>query len=77
MSKGYTKQEVQEWKGWAERRKEMSKKKVFKVCFSDLIEAESEEQCYERLLDYLGEVVKYGDVCGFDFKEAEPSEKIK
>jgi hypothetical protein len=55
----------------------MSKKKVFKVCFSDLIEAESEEQCYERLLEYLGEVVKYGDVCGFDFKEAEPLEKIK
>lgn len=50
-------------------------KKTFKVRFFDLFEAESEEQCYERLLEYLGEVVNNGDVCGFDFEEHNPSEE--
>lgn len=47
------------------------KMKKFSVTCDFVIEAESEEDAYEKLLDYLAEYVQYGDVTGFEFKEDE------
>jgi hypothetical protein len=47
-------------------------KKVYKVTYTDLIEAESEEAAYATLLTYLGEVVEYADVTAFEFEEVVP-----
>lgn len=43
--------------------------KNFTVKCDFSIEAESEEEAYKKLLDYLAECVHYGDVTVFDFKE--------
>lgn len=43
--------------------------KNFAVKCDFSIEAESEEDAYEKLLDYLAECVRHGDVTVFDFKE--------
>jgi len=43
--------------------------KKFNVTFTDEIMAESEEDAYNELLTYLGEVVSSQDVTAFDFKE--------
>ena len=48
------------------------KNKVYKVTFTDLIEAESEEAAYASLLNYLGSVVEYADVTAFEFEEVVP-----
>jgi len=45
--------------------------KTYTVNCDFLIEAESEEEAYENLLEYLAECVRYGDVTVFDFKEQE------
>ena len=39
----------------------------YRVTFEDEIEAESEEEAYERLLDYLGDVVHFEDVSAWEF----------
>jgi len=44
--------------------------KKFNVTFEDVFEAESEEDCYEILLDYLNDCVNYEDVTAFEFNEA-------
>lgn len=44
---------------------------TYNVNCNFLIEAESEEEAYEKLLDYLAECVRYKDVTVFDFKEQE------
>tara|TARA_B100000212_G_C27353461_1_gene524731 strand:+ start:803 stop:1141 length:339 start_codon:yes stop_codon:yes gene_type:complete len=63
MSKGYTKQEVQEWKGWAEKRKEMSKKKTFEIQLLSHVEGETQE---EAIKEFLTDIIqrKYSDICG-------------
>ena len=60
MSKGYTKQEVQEWKGWAEKRKEMSKKKTFEIQMLMHIDAETKEEAVQTFLANL-EMVDFVD----------------
>lgn len=40
----------------------------FKVTFAEEIEADSEEQAYEKLLDYLDEIVRMEDVTTFNFE---------
>jgi ATP-dependent Zn protease len=47
----------------------MSKK--FEVTFNDWIEADTEEEAWDKLLDYLSECVQYRDVTVFEFKEKE------
>lgn len=47
----------------------MNEMKAFTVKCDFSIEAESEEDAYEKLLDYLSECVRYGDVTIFDFEE--------
>lgn len=39
-----------------------------------VIEASTEEEAYEKFLDYLAECVRYGDVTVFDFKERNENE---
>ena len=47
----------------------------FQVTFNDVFEnCESEEQAYDALLEYLSNVVRFGDVTAFDFKLVEESE---
>lgn len=41
----------------------------FKVTFVGEIEAETEEEAYDKLLDYLSETVKTEDVTDFDFEK--------
>jgi ATP-dependent Zn protease len=43
--------------------------KQYKVTFTDFIEADSEEQAYDKLLEYLKDICKYEDVTAFDFSE--------
>jgi len=43
--------------------------KKFLVTFKDTIVAETEEDAYDKLLDYLRYTVRYEDVTPFDFKE--------
>ena len=43
--------------------------KTFSVSCDLDIEADSEEEAYDKFLDYLAECVRYGDVTVFDFKE--------
>ena len=45
--------------------------KKFKITFEDVFIAEDKEQAYERLLDYLHEIVRVEDVTAFEFKEVE------
>jgi len=41
----------------------------FKINFVDVIDANTEEEAYEELLRYLGEVVNNQDVTAFDFEQ--------
>lgn len=43
--------------------------KTYKVTFTDTIKANTEEDAYGELLDYLSECVRFGDVTAFDFAE--------
>lgn len=43
--------------------------KMFSVSCDLDIEADTEEDAYDKFLDYLAECVRYGDVTVFDFKE--------
>ena len=43
--------------------------KKFKVTFIDYIEAESEEDAYDNVLDYCAEVYNSRDVTAFKFQE--------
>ena len=45
------------------------KMKNFRVTCDFEIDAESEEDAYEKLLDCLAEFVRYGDVTVFEFEE--------
>jgi hypothetical protein len=47
----------------------MNEVKEFVVKCDFSIEAESEEDAYKKLLDYLAECVQYGDVTAFDFEQ--------
>ena len=40
-----------------------------KVTFEDIIEVEDEEQAYDTVIKYFSEVVEYGDLTTFNFKE--------
>ena len=40
---------------------------MWEVTFKDIIEADSEEMAYEKLLEYLEDCVKYKDVSVFNF----------
>ena len=51
--------------------------KKFKVTFTDVFEAETEEDCYEQLFEYLRSVLHYEDVTAFEFKEAYKPKKIR
>ena len=39
----------------------------YEITFRDEVEAETDEQCYEQLLDYLRECVENEDVTAFAF----------
>ena len=43
--------------------------KRFTVTFTDTQEAETEEDAYDSLIDYLRECVMLGDVTAFEFDE--------
>lgn len=43
----------------------------YKVTFLDMIEADSEEQAYDILLEYLNDCVTNADVTAFDFDQTE------
>ncbi len=51
--------------------------KKFNVTFKDMLEAESEEDCYEQLLIYLEDCVKYEDVTAFEFNEVDNNATVK
>ena len=40
---------------------------MWEVTFKDIIEADSEEMAYEKLLEYLEDCVKHKDVSVFNF----------
>ena len=46
-------------------------KKTYRVSFIDNVTAESEEEAYEILLDYLAKCVKYQDATTFTFEETQ------
>jgi hypothetical protein len=48
----------------------------FKVTFVDEFETESKEDCYDRVLDYLSECVKFKDVTAFEFEEIGFDDKL-
>lgn len=50
----------------------MSKTTTFRVTFSDDFYAETEEQCYDKLIDYLYECVINKDVTAFGFQKVYP-----
>lgn len=43
--------------------------KTYKVTFTDTIKANTEDDAYGELLNYLSECVRFGDVTAFDFTE--------
>ena len=43
----------------------------FRVTFTDEIEAETIEDAYQQILDYLAHTSYNGDVTAFDFEEIE------
>ena len=49
-------------------------KKTYRVTFIDNVTADSEEEAYEALLDYMAQCVKYQDVTCFTFEEAQEEE---
>ena len=52
--------------------------KQYRITFTDIVSAQSEEDAYNALLDYMKDCVKYHDVTCFDFEEVseEPHEMI-
>ena len=46
--------------------------KTYKVTFTDTIQANTEEEAYDKLLGYLAECVRFGDVTAFDFAAERP-----
>ena len=44
---------------------------MWEVTFKDQIEADTEEEAYKKLLEYLEECVRYEDVTVFNFLEME------
>ena len=54
-----------------------TKMKKYKVTFSDVLEAETEEDCYEQLFEYLRSVLHFEDVTAFEFEEAYKPRKIR
>ena len=48
--------------------------KKYKVTFTDVFEAEAEEDCYEQLFEYLRSVLYYEDVTAFNFEEIKEDE---
>jgi hypothetical protein len=46
--------------------------KNYKVTFTDTIKANTEDDAYGELLDYLSECVRFGDVTAFDFAAERP-----
>tara|TARA_B100000809_G_C14699786_1_gene373707 strand:- start:29 stop:217 length:189 start_codon:yes stop_codon:yes gene_type:complete len=51
--------------------------KKFKVTFTDVFEAETEEDCHEQLFEYLRSVLHFEDVTAFGFEEAYKPKKIR
>ena len=51
--------------------------KKYKVTFTDTLEAESEEDCYEQLFEYLRSVLHFEDVTAFEFEGAYKPKKIR
>jgi hypothetical protein len=47
----------------------------YKVQFNDEIEANSPEEAYDMILEYLKDCVKFGDVTGFSFIDENGEEK--
>lgn len=45
--------------------------KQFRVKFNDVIKADTEEEAWSKLLDYLAECVQDRDVTVFDFEEVQ------
>lgn len=43
--------------------------KKFMVTFKDVFEAETEDQCYDKLREYLTDCVNFGDVTAFEFED--------
>jgi len=43
--------------------------KTYKVTFTETTQANTEEEAYDKLLGYLSECVRFGDVTAFDFAE--------
>lgn len=43
--------------------------KKFQIKFNDTIEADTEEEAWDKWLDYLAECVQYRDITVFDFEE--------
>lgn len=43
--------------------------KKFLVTFKDTIVAETEEDAYDKLLEFMRDTVRFEDVTPFDFKE--------
>lgn len=43
--------------------------RLFRVTFTDFIEAESQEDCYEKMKDYLERCANARDVEAFEFEE--------
>ena len=43
--------------------------KIYKVTFQEFFFANTEEEAYDELIEYLRDVVKYQDVTAFDFTE--------
>ena len=43
----------------------------WEVTFRDVIKADSEEEAYDKFLEYLAECVRYGDITTFDFYKKE------
>jgi len=48
--------------------------KKFQVTFTDIIEAETEEEAYEQIIKYCFEVADSGDVTAFEFLNVEGEE---
>jgi hypothetical protein len=45
--------------------------KTYKVTFTETIQAESEDEAYGLLLEYLDSCVRFDDVSPFNFEEQE------
>jgi len=41
----------------------------YKITFEDIIEADSEEEAYDKMVEYCGDVYETEDVTAFNFEE--------